>query len=253
MKMHLLSGGRLRMRRSVYYPGAPREETFELPVICALLQHIQGNVLFDTGCHPAVADDPEGRWGSLTRVMTPIFQAQDAVVNQLPLAGLEANDIDVVVCSHLHADHCGCNGFFKRATMICHARELEVARSPDALAMGYFRADWDQGAPIQTIEAQHDLFGDGRLTLLPVPGHTPGMTVAHAVLDRDGAFVLASDAVPVSACLEQRYAPRNSWDIERAVSAIDEIARLGDDGATVVFGHDDAQWRDLRKGAEFYE
>ena len=53
MKMHLLCGGRLRMRRNVYLPTADRSETFELPVPSVLLRHPQGNVLFDTGCHPA--------------------------------------------------------------------------------------------------------------------------------------------------------------------------------------------------------
>ena len=48
----LLSGGRVRMRKSVYFPDADRSETIELPVSCVLLRHPQGNVLFDTGCHP---------------------------------------------------------------------------------------------------------------------------------------------------------------------------------------------------------
>ena len=53
MKMHVLSGGRVRMRKSVYFPDADRGETIELPVSCVLLRHRQGNVLFDTGCHPS--------------------------------------------------------------------------------------------------------------------------------------------------------------------------------------------------------
>ena len=72
MKMHLLSGGRLRMRRGIYYPGAAKEETMEMPVSCTLLKHPQGLVLFDTGCHPSVINDAEARWGSLARFMTPV-------------------------------------------------------------------------------------------------------------------------------------------------------------------------------------
>jgi len=253
VRMHLLSGGRLRMRRFLYYPDAPREETIDLPVSCALFKHPQGNVLFDTGCHPSVADDAEGRWGSLARALVPIFEAREAVTAQLPLAGLAADDIDVVICSHLHLDHCGCNGFFRKATVLCHAREMEVALSPEARANGYFRIDWDNDRPVETFEAQRDLFGDGRLTLLPMPGHTPGMTTLHAALDRDGAFLLASDAAAVRENLDQRYAPRNTWNIDLAVNALDEIARFRRDGATVLFGHDDAQWRDIRKGAAFFE
>jgi len=252
MKMHLLSGGRLRMRRRAYYPDAAPDETFDLPVSCALLKHAQGNVLFDTGCNPKAAADPQAYWGPITKAMTPIYEAQDAVVNQLPLAGLTAEDIDVVVCSHLHTDHCGCNGYFKRATVICHADELAKARSPDAVAGGYLPADWDHGQTYKTIASQHDVFGDGRFTLIPAPGHTVGMTIGHVVLDQDGAFVLASDAVPVSEVLEKRYAPRGTWDVERSLTALNEVARLQADGATVLFGHDDAQWRSLKTGAAFY-
>ena len=63
MKMHLLPCGRLKMRKSIFLPAAERSETIELPVSSALLRHSRANVLFDTGCHPAVPEDPEARWG----------------------------------------------------------------------------------------------------------------------------------------------------------------------------------------------
>jgi N-acyl homoserine lactone hydrolase len=252
MRMHLLSGGRLRMRRRGYYPEAAREETFELPVSCALFKHPQGNALFDTGCHPDAADNAEARWSAHAHYSAPIFKPEEAVVGQLGLAGLSADDVDVVVCSHLHYDHCGCNVFFKRATVICHAKELETARAPGAEAQGFLPEEWDVGGVIQAIDGAHDVFGDGRLTLLPAPGHTPGMIAAHAVLDRDGAFLLASDAIPIEACLRGRYSPRNSWDAELFVASIDEMARLERDGARILFGHDDAQWAGMRKGEAFY-
>jgi N-acyl homoserine lactone hydrolase len=252
MKMHLLSSGRLRMRRSVYYPGVAREERVELPVISALLKHPQGNVIFDTGCHPSVVDDAEGRWGSLARAIKPIFSAEDSLIAQLPLAGLTCDDIDVVICSHLHVDHCGCNSFFKKATVICHEKEMDVALAPTADADGYFRREWDNGRPIKTINAEHDVFGDGKLTLLPMPGHTPGMTVAHVALEADGPFLLVSDAVAVRENLDQRVVASVNWDADLTLRAMDEIARLQADGAEVIFGHDDAQWTEVRKGAEFY-
>ena len=251
MRMHILAGGRLRMRRNVYYPDAPKEEKVELPVSCVLLKHSQGAVLFDTGCHPDVATDAETRWGPMARALVPMFERQDTVVSQLPLAGVTADDIDMVVCSHFHPDHCGCNSFFPRATVIAHAKELEAARAQGAEAVGYLPVEWDHGT-IETFEGEKDLFGDGRITLIPMPGHTPGMTTAHVVLDRDGAFLLASDAAAVRQNLVDRHAPKNSWDVALTVRALEEIGRLEKAGATVIFGHDEAQHRDLRKGAESY-
>ena len=83
MKMHLLSGGRLRMRKSIFVPDADNSETIELSVPCALIRHAGGNVLFDTGCHPTVAEHAEARWGGLARLMTPVMQAGENVVNGL--------------------------------------------------------------------------------------------------------------------------------------------------------------------------
>ena len=128
MKMHMLSGGRLQDAAEHLFPDADRSETIELPVSCALLRHAQGNVLFDTGCHPDVADDPEARWGALAKLMIPIMTREDNVLSGLKAIGLAPDDIDVVICSHLHTDHCGCNAFFGKATVIVHAQEIEVAQ-----------------------------------------------------------------------------------------------------------------------------
>jgi glyoxylase-like metal-dependent hydrolase (beta-lactamase superfamily II) len=253
MKMHFLAGGRLRMRRSIYSPGAPKDETFELPVHAALIRHSQGNVLFDSGCSPEAATKPDERWGALCRAMTPIFEPEQTVVAQLGKVDLEPDDIDVVICSHLHPDHCGCNEHFRRATIFCHADELAAARADGAEKVGYLRKDWDQPQGFQSFDRQHDLFDDERIVLLPMPGHTPGMTVARVTLDRDGAFLLASDAAPLRANLERQEVPRNSWDTAKAAKSLAEIRRIETIGDTVIFGHDDGQWRGLRQGAEFYE
>jgi len=253
MRMHLLSGGRLTMPRAIYYPEAEAADWLEMPVSCALFRHEQGVALFDTGCHPDAADDGESRWGRMARYSRPIFRREEAVVGQLPQLGLTAADVDLVICSHLHYDHCGCNAFFDRATIICQGRELAAARAEGAEAQGFLRREWDVGAAMQSIDGEHDVFGDGRLTLIPLPGHTPGSMGAHAVLDRSGAFLLTSDTAPVAASLAERTVPKNTWDAALYLSSLDEIARHADDGATVLFGHDAAQWREVRKGAEAYD
>lgn len=251
MNLHFLAGGRLRMRRSIYQPDAPKDEILELPVSCALLRHGQGTVLVDTGCNPKAAEDPEGRWGGLARVMNPVFSPEETVVPQLEAVGLTPDDVDLVVCSHLHPDHCGCNDAFRRATILCHAVELEAARAEGAVKQGYLPVEWDQPNGFTTFSGEHDLFGDGRVVLLPLPGHTPGMTGTLVSLDRDGRFLLAGDAAPMRSALEG-IAPRNNWNQEAAAASVQEIRRHEADGATVIFGHDAAQWASLRKGGDGY-
>ncbi|KQX43174.1 MULTISPECIES: N-acyl homoserine lactonase family protein [Ensifer] len=253
MKMHFLAGGRLRMRRSIYFSGAAKEETIELPVHATLIRHSQGNVLFDSGCNPGAAIDPQARWGGLSKVMTPIFAPEQTVVSELKRLGLTPGDIDVVICSHLHPDHCGCNASFRRATILCHEAELDAAKADGAEQQGYLKSEWEQPQGFQTFRDEHDVFGDARVVLLPMPGHTPGMTVTRLTLERDGTFILASDAAPLQKNIDDGIAPKNTWNMDLAEQALGRLKTFRDGGDTVISGHDDTQWQTLRKGTEFYE
>jgi N-acyl homoserine lactone hydrolase len=253
MTMHFLSGGRVRMRKTIYDPAASREETVELPVSCVLLRHAEGNVLFDTGCHPLVAENPEARWGALARLMTPVMPKGEHVVQGLKAIGVEPDDIDVVICSHLHPDHCGCNAFFKRATFVIHENEVAAARTPEAEKYGYLAQEWDLLVKIDTISSERDLFGDNRIVLVPLPGHTPGTTGALVALEKNGTFFLASDTVSLRMTLDTGIIPRNTWNADALAKSLAEVGRIEKSGATIVCGHDAAQWDTLRKGPDAYE
>jgi N-acyl homoserine lactone hydrolase len=253
MKMHVLPGGRLRMRKSIFFPDADRAETIELPVSAFLIRHAEGNVLFDTGCHPSVADHAPERWGTLAKVMVPVAKAQDNVIASLAALSLSPDDIGAVIASHLHPDHCGCNEFFKRATIMCHAKEAAAARAPDSEKQGYVKADWDQQTPFDEIAGARDVYGDGRIVVIPLPGHTPGTVGALVDLDRSGSFLLASDALAMRAFLAGQAVPRNTWNIEDFTKSLAEIRHIEKSGATVICGHDEAQWQTLKKGADAYD
>jgi glyoxylase-like metal-dependent hydrolase (beta-lactamase superfamily II) len=254
MKLQFLDAGRLRLKKSVYIRSADRSETFEAPVICALIRHKQGNILFDTGCHPSVVEHGEERWGSMMmKIMTPLMRAKDTLLPSLACVGIDPDDIDIVVCSHFHPDHCGCNQFFRKATILAHAKEIEAAKAPGAEAAGYLRADWDHEQPMDVVNGERDLFGDGKVVLIPLPGHTPGLIGAMVHLDRDGSFLLASDAVSLRENLDTDTVPRNTWNADALLNSFAEIRRIEKSGATIVCGHDDGQWQSLRKGADAYE
>lgn len=253
MRMHLLSGGRLRMRKSIFVPDADRAELIELPVMSALIRHAQGNVLFDTGCHPSVADDPAARWGTLAKLMTPIMSSGDNVLTGLTSLGLAPADIDVVVNSHLHTDHCGCNAFFPKATFVAHAREIEAARAATGDMTGYLAADWESAGKLDTITSERDLFGDGRVVLIHVPGHTPGSIAGLVHLERSGRMLLAGDTVSLQETLVTGNLPRNTWNADALAKSLAEIKRIAAAGTTVIASHDAAQWATLRKGTEAYD
>ena len=251
MKMHALSGGRVRMRKSVYVPDADRSEMIELPVSCFLIRHPQGNVLFDTGCHPDVPENP-ARWRGMEKFMTPLMPPGENVLTGLSAIGFSADDVDVVVCSHLHPDHCGCNAFFKRASIIVHQHEIEAARKPNAVPMGYLSSEWDFGT-FDALGSERDVFGDSKVVLIELPGHTPGSIGALVQLEKSGQFLLAADTVSIRSSLDTGVHPKNIQDHDALEKSFTEIRRIEATGATVLCGHDDAQWQTLRKGADAYE
>jgi glyoxylase-like metal-dependent hydrolase (beta-lactamase superfamily II) len=185
--------------------------------------------------------------------MVPIMSSGENTVTGLAGIGLQCDDIDVVVCSHLHPDHCGCNTLFKRASFIIHKKEIEAARAPNAKNAGYLAGEWEQPAPTDELDGERDLFGDERIVLIPLPGHTPGTTGALVALDRSGKFLLASDAVSVRETLDRDVIPRNTWNVDALMKSLAEIKRVQKQGAAVLCGHDAAQWQSLRRGADAYD
>jgi N-acyl homoserine lactone hydrolase len=252
MKMHILSGGRLRMKRRTYLPDASAEEEIDLPVSAFLFRHPHGNVLFDTGCHPDTAGNAASRWGALAQHVVPVMRSDENVVSALGRLNLTPDDIDIVVNSHLHCDHCGCNGFFSTATVYVHADEVAHAGNPDMERNGYFNADWQHPMPIVEVTRETNIFGDSRLVLLPLPGHTPGLTGLLASLPDSGDYLLASDAVAIRANLDVGAMPKNIWNRDLQSKSLAEIKRIERSGATVICGHDLEQWSTFNSVEECY-
>ncbi len=254
MKLLALSCGRIRARKNVFIPDAPREEFLLSPVPVFLILHPEGNVLFDTGPHPEAFRNPLGRWGGLAKAFEPIGEDDSGILPQLGKLGFRPEDIRLVVNSHLHFDHAGGNSFFPRSTFLVSGKELEWARSPQSEGKGYFRQDWSHPLAYQEIEGELDLYHDGTLKILPLPGHTPGHQGLLVRLKKEGAMILSGDAVPCRENFLHSVASRNNLDPERTLATIREIReRVKQENAFLVHGHDPGQWEAIRKAPQFYE
>lgn len=240
------------MRKHVFIPEAGREELVDLPVSRFLLRHSEPNALFDTGRHPDFGADPENRQAPPARAMTPSPGVGKDVTTRLSRLGRSPTDIDIVGNSRLHYGHCDCNGFFAEAIFFAHERESASAGDQARDGNGCFRADRDHSRPVETLAAGHGPFHDGRIALLPFPGHSPGLAEAMIGLDCDDGFLLTSDAVDLRKILGRGTVPRNSRDAELAVHSTDDTRRLDRAGATVMRGHDARPWAEVGKGLERY-
>ncbi|MBP1722784.1 MAG: N-acyl homoserine lactonase family protein [Deltaproteobacteria bacterium] len=254
MRLYALSCGLVRCRKNVFVPDAPREEIIAGPMPVFVILHPKGNVLFDTGPNPGVFQDALARWGGLAKAFEPLGNEGSGILAQLKTMGLRPEDIRYVVNSHLHFDHAGGNQFFPKSIFLVSRKEMEWAQRPENEGKGYFRADWDYPLIYREIEGFFDLYGDGRLTVIPLPGHTPGHQGLLVRLPKDGAMILSGDSVPCKENYRDFKIPRNHLDGEQARKTIQGLRDLVEkEKALLIHGHDPEQWKQILKAPEYYQ
>ena len=146
-----------------------------MPLYVHVIDHPDARVLVDTGMtelHPFAAE--------LEPRLRPLNE-QD-----FDLAG-----IDIVVNTHLHADHCGGNHLFAGKPFYVQRRELEDARSDED---EYLR-EWVDAPGVRYVPVDGELELLPGLRLLPAPGHTRGLQVV--VIETGGRPVVVGGDVAV--------------------------------------------------------
>ena len=251
MKLFALSCGHLTGRMRDMMEGG--EGDVLLPISTYLIEHPKGRVMFDSGMHTACQSDPAGRLGATARLFGFHYTAGEEVGARLQSIDRDPARVDWLVNSHLHFDHCGGNAQLPNATVVVQRAELEAAKDPELAARtGLGREDWDTGQPLRVVDGEFDLFGDGRVTCIPTPGHTPGHQSLRLRLD-SGEVVLAGDACYFCRTLTERRLPRFVHDRAQMLQSLDRLAELQRGGARIFYGHDIEFWRALPQAPDAVE
>jgi N-acyl homoserine lactone hydrolase len=196
------------------------------PFFFYLVQHDGGNVLFDTGIHPALGTDPASRLGAAAETFVVELAPDDDVVSRLASVGVGPGDVEHVVQSHLHFDHAGGLEFFPDSTVYVQRRELEFAHDPPVYQRGYYvPADFDHRVAWNELDGELDLFGDGRVVAYPTPGHTPGHQSLLVRLDGQ-AVLLLSDATYSVQKMRERLLPAILWSPDAMIRSWERIEQL---------------------------
>lgn len=256
MKLYAFHGGGERADMSVFDPFHPDVGTqVDIPYFFYLVEHPDGNVLFDSGGHIDLITDPHGRLGEIADAFVLTMKEGDDVVSRLAEVGVEPGDVQHVVHSHLHYDHAGGIEFFPDATFYVHRRELQAAFWPPSYQQDlYVKADFDHPVRWKDLSGRHDIFGDGRVVIFPTPGHSPGHQSMVVKLDGQ-TLVLVGDAAYLPRNMELGVLPAIVWSPDAMVDSWQILEQVrADNDAQFIFTHD-LDWRTKTRvaPAEWYE
>jgi glyoxylase-like metal-dependent hydrolase (beta-lactamase superfamily II) len=127
------------------------------------------------------------------------------------------------------------------------------------------KAEWEYGLKLplkpfgadrkaELIEGDKDLFGDGSVTILSTPGHTPGHQSLLVHLEKTGYVMLSGDAVHFQSNWDNRRVPGFNADKEQSSASMEKIARvLADTHAQLWINHDKPSSDARRHAPEFYD
>lgn len=232
VELHAFSTGWITMDRAELIEGGDGEA--RIPVISYLIEHPKGLVLFDTGMHPALRDDPAARHGPLADLYGLELPEGTAIDERLE--ALDRMQIDMVICSHLHFDHCGGNELLGDVPVLLQTDEW-VAGHGGVADAGYSPIDYDTGQEMVLIDGIHDVFNDETVVCIPTPGHTAGHQSLQVTTD-SGVFVLTADACDMREMLETSRVGIYANDRERQRSGLEMFRAFEVQGAHLRFGHD---------------
>ena len=145
-KMWALPNATLTVPQSLLAHGGAND-LVEIPCPAYLIEHPKGLVLFDTGCHPAAADDPVGHWGPFAEALQINYPKELLLDRQIQALGYKMDDIKYVIVSHLHLDHTGYLHAFPNAKFLIMENELRYAYWPDTASAGRVRVQGYRADP----------------------------------------------------------------------------------------------------------
>jgi N-acyl homoserine lactone hydrolase len=250
-------GHSLANDESVWTPGENVGRSIEFSSTCWLIQRGSEWLLWDTGVPESALNDPKG-WSTLPKLI--VYHLDKTLTDQLAAIGLKTTDITYVALSHTHGDHIGNVSLFPNSTVSMQRAEHAWISSPDgpndnvkqlkALARKLL------GTPkhLGLFDGDTDVFGDGSVTLVSTPGHTPGSQSLLVHLKNSGFIILSGDVVHLEENFEKNTVPSLNTDKAASIASMDRIRRMiAAYKAKLFINHDKAQSDTLRLLPAFYD
>ncbi|PKP87129.1 MAG: MBL fold metallo-hydrolase [Alphaproteobacteria bacterium HGW-Alphaproteobacteria-17] len=220
------------------YPGQSRD----LTVGCYLIRHGDQLMLWDLGLPTALKGAAFTTTGDMSATV------RRSLVEQLADLGIKPDDIDVVGVSHFHFDHIAQLPDFPAAKLYIGKSDWDVLTQnpPPAFVDPTPFAHWiSGGGQVEPVARDKDIFGDGRVVMLDMPGHTPGHHTLLVRLAGMGPVLLSGDQAHFQENYDSEGVPTFNTNRADTLASFGRFKGLAKNlGATVILQH---ELRDIGK------
>lgn len=203
------------------YPGQPKQ----LTASCYLIKHGKQYMLWDTG-----VAGPAKEW-----VFT--ITLKERVSEQLKRIGVAPASINYVGISHYHDDHTGQAADFPQATLLIGTGDWGAIKGRPETAARF--TPWiSGGSKVEPINRDKDVFGDKSVTILDMPGHTPGHKTLLVRL-KSGPVLLSGDLYHATEQVANRGVPSFNANRADTLASFDRFQAIAKStGAKVIIQHE---------------
>jgi len=139
-----------------------------------------------------------------------LFEPLSTFEEALKRFSLRPGEIDLVIQTHLHFDHCFNTSKCNNARILVQEEELRFARDPHPLSSLLYDQSLFEGTNLEVVKGRKEILPG--IEVIPVPGHSPGCQ-AVAVDTEAGKAVISGFC-----CIRENFYPPE--DIRERVSPL---------------------------------
>jgi N-acyl homoserine lactone hydrolase len=242
---------------SVWTPGENVGKSIEFSSTCWLIEHGGEWLLWDTGVPEATLNDPRG-WSTLPKLI--VYHLDRSLTDQLAAIGLKPGNIGRVAISHTHGDHIGNMALFPDSVVLMQRAEYTWIHSPDGpndnvnQLMALARRLLGTPKRLQLIDGDADVFGDGSVTLVATPGHTPGHQSLLVHLRHSGFIMLSGDVAHSQENFQKSIVPSLNTSKAQSIESMQRVKDLlSTYHARFFINHQKSQTDGLKSLPAFYD